>query len=195
MRYKKKLHASLMLILLCGLTAQTILAVSPSTKNSLLPFNNTNLAHNTTKQNTSSRIASLFSTLRAQHPKVTIQLGGFRTTQGNVQHIKIQDLIGDHFSVNQSYGTNALLGLGLYFDGQQTQHYDFSYGVNAFYLPRTTVKGAITQEQLFTNLAYSYALSNVPVYLDAKARIKNAFSNKYQITADFGIGPNFMYTM
>jgi hypothetical protein len=121
-------------------------------------------------------------------------LGGFSATQGNAQNIGIQGLIGDHFSVNRQYAQNVLVGAGLYFDGQNFNQYSLQYGIDAFYFPRTTVKGKVTQEQLFTNLSYSYSLTNVPVYLAAKGRIKNVYGSRYNITFDGGVGPNFIST-
>ncbi len=64
------------------------------------------------------------------------------------------------------------------------------YGLNAFYLARTSVQGNIAQEHTFLNLAYRYDTINVPLYAVAKATIKNC-ANNYAFTVDGGIGANF----
>jgi hypothetical protein len=162
-----------MALLLCGLGTQAAFA-------------------STTADTQSNHTSSMLSKLIAQRPKLELQLGGFDATQGNVQNIQIQGLIGDHFSVNHQSAANVLVGAGVYFDGPSLNQYSLSYGINAFYFPNTTVRGSITQEQLFTNLSYSYTLSNVPVYLAGKARINNVYGSRYNITFNGGIGPNFI---
>lgn len=66
-----------------------------------------------------------------------------------------------------------------------------AYGLNAFYLAPTYVKGNIQAEGIFDNVAYSYKTQHVPVYAATKAFIKTN-SSKYDLTFDAGIGPNFM---
>jgi hypothetical protein len=127
--------------------------------------------------------------LKQGHP--IIQLGGFVSSEGKAQNINIQDLIGDHFSVRHSSGSNGLIGLGYYLDGQENDKFKMSYGINTFYLAKTTVSGDITQEQLFTNLSYRYNLTHVPVYAMAKSTI-NLKSDRYALTIDAGLGPNFI---
>ena len=68
-----------------------------------------------------------------------------------------------------------------------------TYGINAFYLPKTGVMGNVTQENLFTNLSYRYNVTHYPIYAVAKSTIKTK-SPKYSLTMDAGIGPNFMNT-
>ncbi len=79
------------------------------------------------------------------------------------------------------------------FSGIKKANYDIDYGVNAFYLARSRTSGLITQENLFTNLAYHYSAENFPIYAIAKARIKT-HSKKVSVTIDAGVGPNFMKT-
>ncbi|MGC1182021.1 hypothetical protein [Legionella sp.] len=135
-------------------------------------------------------------------PKVSLQLGGFWTTQGSRQHVDIDGLIGDQFSVRSGADSNGLVGVGLYWDGWTTAYADLSYGVNAFYLPHTSVSGYVTQENLFTNLAYSYSLTNWPIFFGGRADIHTSFLNEsfldnripsnISITLDAGIGPNII---
>ena len=122
-----------------------------------------------------------------------IQLGGYFSSQGKSQHIDIATLIGNNFSVTTSQSSNGLFGVGYFIDGQKKERFDMSYGINAFYLAKTKVTGNITQEDLFTNLAYRYNVTHYPLYVMAKSAIKTK-SPKYNVTIDAGIGPNFMQT-
>ncbi|WP_112219466.1 hypothetical protein [Legionella quinlivanii] len=127
------------------------------------------------------------------HPKVIIQAGGFWPSFGRAQDINIVDLVGDHFSVSDHSRFKGLAGLGIYFNALERERFNVSVGVNTVYFSRTSVSGIVTQEQLFTNLAYRYSVSNWPVYLAAKTDI-TSFSDNYALTLDAGVGPNFNKT-
>lgn len=120
-----------------------------------------------------------------------LQLGWYTATQGKSQHIDIEGLIGDDFSVHKSSDQNLLVGIGYYFDGVDILNMSLKYGINAFYLAPTRVKGNVTQEDLFTNLSYHYSRTNYPIYLAAKALIPCMCSD---IVIDLGIGPNIVST-
>jgi opacity protein-like surface antigen len=120
-----------------------------------------------------------------------LEAGGFYSTQGKSQFIGINGLVGDQFNVTKRHDENFLVGAGFLFNGYRYCQYGIDYGINAFYLPNTQVKGTITQELLFTNLAYRYDVSHLPVYLFAKGFMN---TNYLAITLDAGIGPNFMKT-
>lgn len=137
-----------------------------------------------------SIFSSVPALLKAGHP--IVQLGGFWSEQGKAQHIDIQGLIGDDFTLRHSQGSNGLVGLGYLIDGEQNPLYKMAYGVNAFYLAPTRVSGQVIQESLFTNLAYHYRLTHYPVYALAKSSIQTRFSQQYAITLEAGIGPNFV---
>jgi hypothetical protein len=124
-----------------------------------------------------------------------VQLGGFWANQGKAQNINIEGLVGNHdtFESANHNQSNGLVGLGYYIDGFHHEKFQLIYGLNAFYLGSTSVSGDITQEQLFTNLSYHYDIQHTPLYLDAKAIIKTN-SERYNLTLDAGIGPNFMRT-
>lgn len=124
-------------------------------------------------------------------PKMVIQGGGAFITQGSVQHININGVIGDDFSVEHHVTGNGIGGLGFYWHGLKTKYANLSYGVNAYYLSAETT-GKVIQEDIFTNLAYNYSLTNWPIYLSAKAELYNRFTSKANITLDAGIGPNIM---
>jgi len=121
-----------------------------------------------------------------------LQLGWFTAKQGKSQHIDIDGLIGDDFSVDKSTAQNFLIGVGYYFDWLNTPKMSMRYGINAFYFAPTKIKGDVTQEDLFSNLSYRYFRTNYPIYFAAKALI--ACSKCYDITIDLGIGPNIINT-
>lgn len=134
-------------------------------------------------------LSNLPSSLKQGHP--VVQLGGYWSRQGQKQHINIQDLIGDEFTVTSHHGSNGLVGLGYFLDGPEKALFKMSYGINAFYLAKTDVTGNVIQENLFTNLSYKYHLTHYPVYVIAKSTIKTK-SPQYALTIDAGIGPNFI---
>lgn len=135
--------------------------------------------------------AALIASLKKA--KIPLQLGIFSALQGKAQQININGLIGDYFSINNKAKQNVLVGLGYFIDGLEKHWFNLAYGINLFYLAHASVNGAVTQEDLFTNLAYSYSITNYPIYIASKAQIKNS-SNKYNFTLDFGIGPNIINT-
>ena len=134
---------------------------------------------------------NLKESLLQGHP--VLQLGGFWSHQGTEQHININSLIGDQFTVSRNDDSNGLVGVGYFIDGQDKDLFKMSYGVNAFYLAKTGVAGYVIQENLFTNLSYGYKVTHYPVLAVAKSTI-NTKSPKYSWTVDAGIGPNFMST-
>lgn len=122
-----------------------------------------------------------------------LEAGVFDSTQGKAQTVNIQGLIGDRYTVIDRHDHNGLFGLGYLLEGMEKGSFGIDYGINAFYFAKTSVSGDIIQEHLFTNLAYDYDVSRVPVYAIAKAHINNQNAN-YAITMDLGIGPNFITT-
>ena len=125
--------------------------------------------------------------------EIPLQVGGFGSSQGTAQNINIQGLIGNQYTVNNNNQGSALGGVGYFIDVWDKDMFQLLFGANAFYLGQTSVNGTVVQEQLFTNLAYSYNIQNTPLYFDAKAKIKTG-SEKYNLVVDAGIGPNFMRT-
>ena len=125
-------------------------------------------------------------------PHVSLQGGGFWASQGSAQHINIDGLIGDDFSVSSGDSSNGLVGVGLFWDVYRTRMADFSVGVDAFYLPNTSVKGIVTQEGLFDNLSYRYSVTNWPIFFGGRAEVHNSYTSKIDVTFDAGIGPNII---
>lgn len=121
---------------------------------------------------------------------VVLQVGAFSSSQGKSQNIYIQNLLGDRFNITKHHDSSGLFGIGYLLNGASYNLFNLSYGINAFYLPKTSVQGTITQEFLGTNLAYRYGISHVPIYATVKATV-NHHSDKYAFTVDAGVGPNF----
>lgn len=119
--------------------------------------------------------------------------GVYRSNQGESEFISINGLIGDQYNVTKHHDTNWIFGVGYLMDGYRVNQFGVDFGINAFYLAPTEVKGTITQELLFTNLSYKYTVRHIPVYLFAKG-FMNTNYNCLAVTMDLGIGPNFMKT-
>lgn len=132
-------------------------------------------------------VPSSFAFDLTQGQKV-LQLGGYLNHSGKEQFIGIEDLIGDRFTVSKHHDGNLLVGFGYLFNHPVKETVQLSYGINAFYLTKTYVKGQVIQEDLFENLAYQYGISHFPIYAAAKASINNG------ITFDTGIGINILTT-
>lgn len=122
--------------------------------------------------------------------KPILEIGWFSANQGKSQHIDIEGLIGDDFSVTKSSDQNFLVGLGYYFNGFKKSRINQLYGINAFYLAPTEVKGNVIQEDLYTNLSYKYSRTNYPIYFATKSVIR--CNNCNDIILDLGIGPNIL---
>ncbi len=120
------------------------------------------------------------------------QAGWFKATQGRTQHVDIEGLIGDRFCVKQRTDQNLLLGLGYFFNGLSACRTKILYGVQAFYLAPTEVRGNVTQEDLFTNLSYRYSRTNYPIFLAGRALVQ-CFEGQ-NLVFDAGLGPNIIYT-
>jgi len=124
------------------------------------------------------------------HGRFVIQAGVFDAHQGENQHIGINGLIGDQFTVTRHNDSNALLGVGYYIDGQPIRNYKMMYGLNAFYLPETTVRGHVLQENIFDNLSYQYRINQFPIYVDAKVLFNPGINWASNLTVDAGLGLN-----
>ncbi|MGL5741271.1 MAG: hypothetical protein ACRCXC_01320 [Legionella sp.] len=124
---------------------------------------------------------------------IPLQGGFFGASQGRAQNIQIEGLEGNRYTVDNNNQISGLAGIGFYLNGYSHERFQLSYGVDLFYLGKTSVRGDIVQEHVFTNLSYKYDIQNLPLYAAAKALIYTN-SPTYNITVDAGIGPNFMWT-
>lgn len=137
---------------------------------------------------------SLTSRLSSGH--LMVQVGGYGSLQGKQQHIQqidMEDMVGDEFILTKNHDGNFLAGIGYFIDGPKYSLMTMSYGINALYLANTSVSGTIIQERLFANLSYAYNINHTPIYAVAKSLLNTA-STHYGVTAEIGIGPNFMHT-
>lgn len=131
-------------------------------------------------------------TISGKDCRITVlQTGWFTSNQGKSQHIDIEGLVGDDFSISQSSDQNLIVGLGYYFKECNIAEAHLLYGINAFYLAPVQVKGKVTQENLFTNLSYHYSITNYPILFSAKASYP--CTPCQDLVVDVGIGPNIMY--
>jgi hypothetical protein len=121
------------------------------------------------------------------------ELGGFIASEGKTQNIGIQNLVGNTYTTTNGNNGNVIVGVGYLFNGPQNNLFGVDYGLDAFYLAPSLVKGQVWQEQAFDNLNYSYKVTNIPAYALTKLNIKT-HSKKYNITVDAGVGPNFVIT-
>lgn len=121
-----------------------------------------------------------------------VQAGWFTTTQKTPEYREIHGFIDDAFHMKSS-AHNSLYGIGYYFNGCNLAVINLLYGVNAFYLAPTEVKGFVIQDNSSsTNLAYRYSRTNYPIYVAARALL--SCPAPFDIVIDVGIGPNLMRT-
>lgn len=137
-------------------------------------------------------IASPCLALNFKNGYSLIQTGFSTSNQSYIQDIHIKELIGDRFTVSDNKSFTGLFGLGFLFKGYSQEKWGIDYGLNAFYL-LNTVSGTIKQEQIFTNLAYSYKVKHAPLYALVKLYVSTPL-DKIALTIDAGLGPNFMKT-
>jgi hypothetical protein len=123
--------------------------------------------------------------------ELPIQLGFFSAHSGKEQHINLEGLIGNQYTITDGRTNRALIGAGYFISGLNKENFQWSYGINGFYFGQSSVSGNIIQENLFTNLSYQYNIQHVPVYLATKAKIYTS-RNQYSVILDGGIGSNFM---
>ncbi len=134
---------------------------------------------------------SQFNLLNCSH--LVFETGYFNASQGSAEDVGIEGLNGDQFTLSSTGQQNVLLGLGYFIDGINQPKASLWYGIDAFYLAQTWVKGDIIQEQFWKNLSYQYNISNYPIYFDVKT-LFNLDNNQYSLTMDMGIGPNIIVT-
>lgn len=122
-----------------------------------------------------------------------IQGGGFIGNSGESQHINIEGLIGNQYTLDEQSTSNGFVGLGYLFHTYKSQKLTFDVGLNAFYFFQTNVKGDIIQEDMFENLSYEYGITSLPVYVAGKAGFA-IVPHQIAFTLDGGLGVNFLTT-
>jgi hypothetical protein len=125
--------------------------------------------------------------------EVLIQGGGFIGTSGESQHINIEGLIGNDYTLDNQNSGNGFVGLGYLFHTYKSEKLTFDVGLNAFYFFQTDVKGDIVQEEMFENLSYEYGVTSLPVYVAGKAGFA-IVPHQIAFTLDGGLGVNFLTT-
>jgi hypothetical protein len=106
---------------------------------------------------------------------------------GQSQHVNIVDLIGNDYTVNQSRQSNVMVGLSYYRPYVSAfSDLHFLYGLNLAFFNTNQIQGDIVQENLFSNLSYSYNAIHLPIYASLKTQVKSW-------VLEAGIGPNIMF--
>lgn len=134
--------------------------------------------------------SGFFSCIKEGH--LSMQVGYYWSHQGKSQHINIEGLIGDNFNIKSHGDSNGFFGLGYFLKGIKKKWVELDYGLNAFYLANTSVSGDVEQENLFTNLSYSYELAHYPIYASVESRFKIR-NSKFSVTTLIGLGVNFIW--
>jgi len=138
-------------------------------------------------------LSNMIEKIRAKHPELIAQFGGFIASEGKAQVINALSLRGNGYTVNNNTPGIALFGVGYYLDGIVRDRVDVKFGVDWLYMLSTPVSGFINQEQTFQNLSYRYNVRNMPLYFAAKAKYKDS-KDRYDWIFDIGVGPNFIRT-
>lgn len=138
-----------------------------------------------------SSVQALSSVL--PYGQLVIQGGASFSKPGTAQHININTLVGDQYTLSNSNQSTGLFGLSYLIAGPNIANALMSYGVSGFYFPKVVASGEIIQEHLFANLGYSYGIKQVPIYATAKSVVMNQ-SKQLGLTIDTGIGANFNKT-
>lgn len=124
---------------------------------------------------------------------LALTLGGYWGTQGEAQHVDINGIIGDDFTVNNRNDGSFLVGLGYYFKHTYPTPWPVKFGIQAFYLDTVNVAGVMVLENEFPNLSYNYHLRHYPLYAMAGTTVPVPVPNHpFALDIDVGIGPNFM---
>lgn len=118
-------------------------------------------------------------------------VGAYKGHAGKEQHINIQGLVGSDFSVTDHGNVNWLAGLGYFFNVDRNEYVRVDFGLDAFYLAKTQVKGKVTQESAFTNLSYEYSVKHLPIYGAVKTLFYTG-SPYVNFVLDVGAGVNFL---
>lgn len=134
-------------------------------------------------------ITTTFKIFAAQlYPYETdIQLGLFLPNLGKNQHISIDSLIGNRYTVSNPTNLSGLVGISTY--GLKIQKLNTLIGVNGLWMFKPTVQGTIYLENLYPNLTYQYQINYFPVMAVSKTMLPIQSS---LINLEFGVGPSFI---
>ena len=143
----------------------------------------------------SSSFNTVVEQFKSRRMQFGLLAGGYRGTQGTGQHVAINGLVGDYYSVTNPNVSGGIVGLSYYIKSLALDNpdYELQYSISSFFLSSGTVVGYITQENIVTNLKYQYQLSNIPGYLGVKLTKLNEDS-RINIAFDLGVGANRVST-
>ncbi len=122
---------------------------------------------------------------------VLLETGFLTAAPGKTQHIDVTGLSGDRYKADKSYDQNIIFGLSYLVDGPKMSSFNSSYGLSAHYLGRTQSAGLIYIEHLSPSLGYVYNIEHFPVHAIGKIE-SNKIHDNYTLTAEAGLGPNFL---
>lgn len=151
------------------------------------------MKHNTSLVTLFTFLCASTQAFASHNNYLLFEVGGFVSSAGEEQHIDIEGLIGNNYTVSDHTDVKPLAGLGYFANVLHHSGFELDLGVNAFYLFPVQVKGDVIQEDLFENLSYQYNIGNLPIYLEAKGNIFIPKHHRYAVTLDLGIGPDIMF--
>lgn len=128
-------------------------------------------------------------------PTLTVSAGGFRSNPKSSQLVAIQGGEQNYYQAYDKQVYDGLVGVGVYMtdNNAQKDRLQMAYGINAYYLANTSVKGYVVQDTSFSNLSFQYTVTHFPIYVASRAIIPYE-KHQLDFTVDLGIGPNFMVT-
>lgn len=123
--------------------------------------------------------------------ELSFTAGYYSAHQGKTQHIDIDTLVGNTYTVHNNQHQNYLLGGSFFINALDYNALTLAYGAKVFYLAQTDIRGHVIVEDFFENLAYQYSISHIPIYAMARVTQANIF-RELGLVVDAGIGPNIL---
>lgn len=139
---------------------------------------------------TSDSLSKIVANYKSRRRKLGVFLGGTRGTVGEAQHVDIEGLIGDYFSIDNGKINGGVIGVTHYTESKELDNDRFSldYTFSIFYFPQKTVSGFVTQENLVTNLDYEYTLVDIGSYVGIRVMThRDASRFNYAFNLGFGM--------
>ena len=139
---------------------------------------------------TSDSFSKIVANYKSRRRKLGVFLGGTRGTVGEAQHVDIEGVIGDYFSIEDGKINGGIIGFTHYLESKEfdSDHFSLDYTLSVFYFPEKRVSGFVTQENLVTNLDYEYTLANVGSYVGIRVmNNRDASRFNYAFNLEFGM--------
>lgn len=133
--------------------------------------------------------------IMSRHPELEVYAGSAWLNLGTSQFVPIDGLIGDTFFSSSSAKSHGVVGMALNMDALELENEKIKvqYHFSAFFVPTTTISGNVTQENLVTNLSYSYSVYSISTLFGLKVTSK-PFEKNFYLTGDLGLGFNYIYS-